>query len=963
MPAGTLTFLFTDIEGSTALWEQDGARMSQALAAHDAFARSAVERHRGEVVKMIGDGMHAVFEDALDALRATVDLQERLAEATATNEVPLHVRCGLHTGLVERRDNDYFGSTVNRAARIMSAAHGGQMLVSGVVAETLQKRLPPTFALRDLGSVRLKDLSAPEHIYQVLHPQLRQDFPALRSLEATPNNLPQQATTFIGREKELTEVRSLLARTRLLTLTGSGGCGKTRVSLQVAANSLETFVDGTWFVELQALSEPALVPQTMAIVLGLREHAGQSIIEALVKYLKDKQLLLILDNCEHLLDGCAHLAETLIRRCPRLTILASSREALGIAGEQTYRVPSLTLPDPKQAHSIASVTAFEAVQLFIERATLAMADFRVSNRNASTLASICNRLDGIPLAIELAAARVSSLSIEDINRRLDERFRLLTGGSRTALPRQRTLRSLIDWSYDLLNDAERLTLQRLSVFSDGWAIGSAEQVLPGDGIEDGDVLDLLTSLCDKSLVIFAQGEANGRYRLLETVRQYAREKLLESGRVKAVQARHRDCFLRLVKGAEFGLLDERQTEWLQRLDEEYENLRAALEWNIAEGELESNFELCHGIAPFWIARARFSDGGYWCGRVLQMPGAEKHSAAFQKLLNAAGLMAYHQSDYPAARAFFEKSLAITRQLGNRQNLAKVLGNMGLVATKQGHLARARALHEENLAIMREQGNQSGIAAAMHNLAIVVNLQGDFATARVLAEQSLAIKRQLGDPRRIANAACQLAMVVANQGDVAYAWSLNNEGLEMQRKLGDRASTALTLNHLATLACLQRDFSTAQTLSRESLVIMRELQHGEGIAESLMNVANAAYEMRDYETAQTAIEEALAIRRDRKDQFGIAGSLDGLAAIAAAIGHSFNAARIWGAVERIRAEGESSLSPIERKYHDRHVETARNAAKDGAAFDRAWRQGGEWTIEQAIAYACGSATSTRLSGST
>ena len=458
LPTGDVAILFTDIEGSTALWEQDGARMSRALAAHDALARSAVEGHRGRVVKMIGDGMHAVFDDALDALAATVDLQRALADPAATSGVNLLVRCGLHAGAVERRENDYFGSSVNRAARIMSAAHGGQVLLSQVVVDGVRDRLAGVITLRDLGNVRLKDLSSPEHVYQVVHPQLRQDFPALRSLEATPNNLPQQATSFIGRETELADVRSLLERARMLTLTGSGGCGKTRLSLQVAADALERFPDGAWLVELAPLADPGLVPQTVATVLGLKEAPGKSISQTLSEHLKDKRLLLLLDNCEHLLDACARLADALVRQCPGVQILASSREALGIGGEQAYRVPSLSLPDPKQAHTPASVAPFEAVQLFADRALLARADFQITEQNASTLASICYRLDGIPLAIELAAARVRSLSVEEINRKLDERFRLLTGGSRTALPRQQTLRSLIDWSYDLLTDAERALL-------------------------------------------------------------------------------------------------------------------------------------------------------------------------------------------------------------------------------------------------------------------------------------------------------------------------------------------------------------------------------------------------------------------------------------------------------------------------------------------------------------------------
>ena len=530
LPIGAVAILFTDIEGSTVLWEQDGARMSQALAAHDALARRVVQSRHGTLVKTTGDGMHAVFDDVLDALAATVDLQQALADPAATNGVPLRVRCGLHAGVVERRDNDYFGSPVNRAARIMSAAHGGQVLLSQAAVDGVGEMLPSTVSLRDLGRVRLKDLSSPERVYQVVHPQLRQEFPTLRSLEATPNNLPHQVTSFVGRESELVELQRLLTRTRLLTLTGSGGCGKTRLALQVAADSLERFPDGAWLVELAPLADPDLVPQTVASVLGLKGEPGKPIARSLVEHLEDKRLLLLLDNCEHLLDGCAQLVATLVRQCPLVTLLASSREALGIDGEQAYRVPSLSLPDLRREHTRESVARFEAVQLFTDRALFARPDFQVTEQNVAALASICQRLDGIPLAIELAAARVRSLSVEEINRKLDQRFQLLTGGSRTALPRQQTLRSLIDWSYDLLSDRERQVLQRLSVFAGGWTLEAAELVCAGDGVADQEVLDLLASLCDKSLVLVEQNDEGYRYRLLETVRQYARERLTDEHR-------------------------------------------------------------------------------------------------------------------------------------------------------------------------------------------------------------------------------------------------------------------------------------------------------------------------------------------------------------------------------------------------------------------------------------------------
>ena len=908
MPAtGTVTFLFTDIEGSTALWERDGARMSQALAAHDALARRAVESHRGRVVKTTGDGVHAVFDDALDALAATVDMQQLLADPAATCGVPLHVRCGLHAGVVERRDNDYFGSTVNRAARIMSAAHGGQVLLSQAAVDCVREVLPAAVSLRDLGKVRLKDLATPEHVYQLVHTQLRQDFPVLRSLEATPNNLPQQATSFIGREGELAALKRLLTKTRLLTLTGAGGCGKTRLSLQVAADSLERFPDGAWFVELAPLSDPSRVPQAVSTVLGLKEEPGKPITQTLTEHLKDKRLLVVLDNCEHLLDVCARLAYSLMRQCPDVKILASSREALGIGGEQAYRVPSMSLPDSKQPNTRSSVAQFEAVRLFTERALLARADFQVTDQNAGRLASICYRLDGIPLAIELAAARVRSLSVEEIDGKLDQRFRLLTGGSRTALPRQQTLRSLIDWSYDLLNEPEKLLLQRLSVFASGWMLDAAEEVCAGEGVMGSQVLDLLTLLSDKSLVLAEQTCGQSRYRLLETVRQYALEKLLERGDVEFVRKRHRDFFLALAWQAQPKMMGPEHAAWLRRLEDEHENLRAALDWSLMEAGADAGLRFCAALHRFWWARGYLSEGREWCVRALGKVGAEARTRERADALNVAGVLAYHQGDYPAARGLDEESLAIRRQLGDRKGVAASLNNLGLVACDQGEFAAARMLYEESLAIKRELGDRPGIANSLNNLGNVAYDQGDLASSRVLYEESLTIARELGD----------------------------------------REAVARLLGNLGNVAMHQHDFASARALHEQGLAIKRELGHRQRIASSLNSLGNLATEQGDLDSARALYQEALVIGRDLGDRLGIASSLEGLAEVIAARDDPLRAARIWAAAERLRAEFGAPLTPKDRPNYDRRVAAARAARGDDAAFDRSWQEGRALTLQQAL----------------
>ena len=916
--AGVVTFLFTDIEGSTALWERDGARMSLALAAHDALARSAVEGHHGRVVKMTGDGLHAAFDDALDALRATLEMQHALAEPVATCGVALHVRCGLHAAVVERRDNDYFGSPVNRAARIMSAAHGGQVLLSQAVVDCVREILPAAVSLRDLGKVRLRDLATPEHVYQVVHPRLRNNFPALRSLEAIPNNLPQQVTTFIGREQALVDLKGLLTKARLLTLTGSGGCGKTRLGLQVAADLLERFPDGAWLVELAPLSDSDLVPPTVASVLGLKEEPGKPIIQTLTEYLKDKRLLLLLDNCEHLLEGCAKFSDALLRQCAGVQILASSREGLGINGEQAYRVPSLDLPDPKKAHTTASVAQFEAVQLFIDRAVLARPDFQLTAENASLLASVCFRLDGIPLAIELAAARVRSLSVEEINRRLDHRFRLLTGGSRAALPRQQTLRSLIDWSYDLLQNSEKLLLRRLSVFAGGWTLDAADRICAGDDVEDGKVLDLLTSLIDKSLVAVDESEAGFRYRLLETVRQYARERLVESGGTETIRAHHRDYFLALAEEADKRLLGAEQADWLRHLEKEHDNLRAALEWSDTEAQTQEDLRLCAAMHRFWITRGYLAEGRQWCLRIFAKGEPAQPTVEYARVLNVAGSLAFHQTDYPAARTLLEQSLALSRARDHRKGIALALNNLGAVAIEQGDHSTARALYEESLALLRELGDRHVAAGVLGNLAMVAHECGDLDAARTLSQESLVLSRELGDRGRVADALNTLGGVACDQGDLITAWSLGKEGLAIGQELGDRDCIAMSSHNLGTVAFMRGQFSEARSLYRE----------------------------------------AVAIRLELGDRLDIARALEGAAAIAAAEGNSTAAARTWGAAERLREEIGSPMLPNEQLRNNRYAMMARQTTADQGAFDQAWTLGRKTPLIEAVELAFGATIAQR-----
>src|SRR6266545_3377885 len=618
LPSGTVTFLFTDIEGSTQLWEKQPEAMKSALAQHDLILHEAIESNYGHVIKTTGDGIHGVFEKAIGAVNATLAAQHMLqtSEVLKTSEVSLRVRMGLHTGEAELRAGDYFGQALNRAARIMSVGYGGQILLSAVTADLARDHLPANASLLDLGEHRLKDLIRAEHIFQLIAPDLPQEFPALQSLNTLPNNLPLQLTSFIGREREMQEARKLLSSSRLLTFIGPGGTGKTRLALQFAAEQLSEFRDGVWLVELAPLTDPTLFISTIASTLGLREVQGISITNIVLDYLRAKLLLLILDNCEHLVEASAQIADQLLHTCPQLKIIASSREALGLAGETVYRVPSLSLPQDFAQGGISAaedgdgsthyLMRYEATRLFIERATKAEQRFKLTDHNASSIAKICTRLDGIPLAIELAAARVKLFTPEQIAERLDDRFKLLTGGSRTALPRQQTLRALIDWSYQTLNETEQKIFRRLAVFSGGWTFEAAEAV-----VGESDALEGLLGLVNKSVVTVEEQDGQSRYRFLETIRQYAMEKLLESGEAVDARNRHLAHFMEYIRRAEEHFVTAQRPIWLNRLEVEHDNIRSALGWAL-ESDPGSALQMVGSLAVFWLSHSYLSEGCNWC---------------------------------------------------------------------------------------------------------------------------------------------------------------------------------------------------------------------------------------------------------------------------------------------------------------------------------------------------------------
>ena len=797
LPTGIVTFLFTDIQGSTRLWEQHPDAMRAALARHDVLLRAGLQNYGGHVFKTVGDSFHAAFAQADLALAAALHVQTALHAEPWPDPVQIQVRLALHIGDAERRDGDYFGAALSRTARLLAAAHGGQTLVSEALAVMSEGSLAPDAALRSLGRHRLKDLAQPQEIFQLTHPTLPDGFPPLRSLESFTHNLPAQLSSFIGREQEISKARRILAEARLLTLTGTGGAGKTRLALQVAAEAIEDFPDGVWIVGLAPLNDPHLLPQAVAAVLGLGEEGGErTLAQTLADALRLKSLLLVWDNCEHLVEACAHLAESLLRACPGLRLLATSREALEIGGEAVLPIPPLSLPPEARTATAEAQADCDSVRLFVERATAAQPTFRLGAGNTAAVAQICARLDGIPLLLELAAARVRVLTPEQIAARLDDLFRLLSGGLRTALPRQQNFKALIDWSYDPLPLPEKVLLRRLSVFAGGWTLEAAEAVCAEGEVEEWEVLDLLARLIAKSLVVAeTPDEGRVRYRLLESLRAYACERLAESGEVEALSARHRDWFLGLAEEAEPNLSGPEQASWLNRLERDHDNLRAALAFSHDHaGGVEAGLRLVGGLWKFWWIRGYFSEGRGFLGKALARADGEE-TLVRAKALSGAGILAEAQGDYMAAISHYRQSLSVYRTLGVDASIGGMLNNLGSVASRQGDWENARAYYEQGLAIYRVLGDQQGIAILLMNTGNVANHQKEYAEARSLYEESLVIFRKRKDLGPLTAVLLNLGDLACNQKDYASARLYLFEGLQVAEEIGEKESIALILTTL------------------------------------------------------------------------------------------------------------------------------------------------------------------------
>jgi len=798
LPTGTVTFLFTDIEGSTRLLQELGDRYAAVRDAHAEVLRHAIAEGGGVEVGTEGDSFFAAFPSPVAAVRAAVAAQRGLAAHDWPAGFPLRVRMGLHTGEGVLGGDDYVGMDVNRAARIAAAGHGGQVIVSDATRVLVEHAVPDGTSLRDLGVHRLKDLNLPMHLHDLVIAGLPADFPPPRTLDARPGNLPEQLTSFVGREAELAEVRRLLDRTRLLTLTGAGGSGKTRLALDVAAQLLGEFGDGAFFVDLSSVTDPVLVPAVVARALRVPELPGRPILESLRDHLRDKELLLVVDNFEQVAEAGAVLEE-LLTAAPGVKVLVTSRVALALRGEQELVVPPLQLPHPQRLADADAVGRSEAVRLFVERAQAVRPEFRLTDQNAPAVAEITARLDGLPLAIELAATRTRVLTPEQMLPRLQQRLSMLTSGARTLPDRQRTLRGAIAWSHDLLSVPERALFARLSVFAGGWTLESAEAVCDPEGL-GLDALDGLASLVGQSVVVRTEpAEGQPRFSMLETIREFARERLAAEGDLERVLRRHAAHFLGLAVAAEPHLTGADQGEWLDRCDLEHANLRAALRWAVEAGETDRAQEAAGALWRFWQQRGHLAEGRRWLEELLALPSGRGRTPARAKALAGAGGIAWWQEDIAAARGFYQEALAIERELGDPARIADALYNQAFVAAAGGDFEGAFRLFEESLELFRRAGDESGVARADWMIVIRDLAAGNWDPPLAKAREAVATWRRIGDRFHLGDGLVWLAVVYARAGRPAEARSTMREALDVVREVDNPMGVLSAILGLAYLA--------------------------------------------------------------------------------------------------------------------------------------------------------------------
>ncbi|MEX2555732.1 MAG: LuxR C-terminal-related transcriptional regulator [Actinomycetota bacterium] len=856
-PSGVVTFLLTDVAGSTQLWESDRNAMARAIARHYEIIDEEVAKNGGvrPVEQGEGDSAVAAFALASDAALAAIRIQQTMEAEAWPDGSAIRIRIALHTGeVITRDDGNYAGPTLNRCARLRAIGHGGQTLLSRTTADLVRDDLPPDVALIDLGEHPLRSLTRPEHVFQIDGPGLASGFPPLLSARARPSPLPEQITTFIGREAEVQEVADLLTQTRLLTLVGAGGCGKTRLAIEVAGLVTDRYTDGVVWVDLAALTDPGLVPSSVATALNLREALFYDPVDTVASYLERRNVLILLDNCEHLANACATFADRILRKCPEVTFLATSREALGVDAETSWRVPSLAIPqpggdDPEQA---------EAVRLFIDRARKARPRIELTPETVEAIASICRRLDGIPLAVELAAARVRTMSPSQIAKGIGERFSLLGGGSRTALARQRTLEASVDWSYALLTEPERILFRRLAIFAGGFTLEAAERVCSDAILDEFAVMDVLSRLVDRSLVQVEETDDGPRYRFLETVRVYARQKLADSDDATAIRDRHLAFFIELAERAQKGLITSAMLEWAERLERDHDNVRVAIDWSLESEQTDSALRFLIALGLFWLYANHLPEGSRRIDPILALEGGEPLMRA-RALASAAGAAIFALDDPSKVHRFADPALALGEEIGDPWTIGRASAFSGFAALFRS-VASGREPIARAIAAATEAEDVAALAVAMPARILVETFLCERDRALAASRRSVDWARGTEHPDFIAECLLASGIRATWWGEFELAESLLDESISTARAIDNHFPLSVALAMRGYTQTLQGRYDDARADLREAMTIAEP----EGLIAvfSVGNVflARNAFAEGDLETAAALSEQGLAITR-------------------------------------------------------------------------------------------------------
>lgn len=848
-PSGVITFLFSDIEQSTQLWELDPPAMQTAVARHDALLRHIFVTFHGYVFKTIGDQFCVAFGSPQDAWQAVLAAQRALQAEPWPTSTPLRVRMALHTGEAEERDDDYFGTALNFVARLLSAGHGGQVLLSEETQMAIVRHLPPQVALRDLGLRRFKGIKKPQRVFQMVLQGLLVHFPPLKTLDLRPSNLPSELTPFVGREAEITAVATLLRRPtiRLVTLTGPGGTGKTRLSLKIAAHLLDEYEDGVFFVPLAAIHDEAFFLQAITQALGIPENRQQAPLETIIQYCRSRQMLLVLDNFEQLVES-SPLINHILQGAPQVKVLVTSREELQIYGEYLYPVSLLPVPTVRESQTLDILNRFAATALFRQRVQASAPDLQLQDSDAPTIANICQTLDGLPLAIELAAARARQFSLNEIAQELSNRLAFLNSGPRDLPSRQRTLRGCLAWSYDALSPEEQTVFARTAVFVSGWALEAAQALMTE--FSPAQVRALLNSLMMKSLIQKVPGDTP-RFTLLETIREYAGEQLAHMGELERMREKHALYYQQLVEGSESGINTAQQSAIFHQFEMEHDNLRQAMSWGLAEPTRETALRISGVLWRFWTVRSYLREGRQWLEQALTTcPMAPADVRA--KALWGAGRVTFYQKDYSVSRSFLADSLALYRQLEMPEHIASVLSGIGEIAFVKGEFDVARPVYEESLALHRSVKYRRGIAHTLDNLGQIATEQGDYGEAVRYFEESLALRREQGSFEGIAVGATNLAEVLQRQHIDDRAEALMREALPLFRELGHPTGIIVNLNNLGKLEAERGNLPSAVACYAEALVVLADLHQEEAflVAHCLTDLVEVLLQLnRDYLAAQ------------------------------------------------------------------------------------------------------------------